>query len=85
MKLEAAKFGVATAITFALIWIICSTLVALMPTAMMGASGNMTHGDFGGMSWSLHWGGFVVGGILWVLFAGVTAWLIAVIYNKLIG
>ena len=85
MKLEAAKFGVATAVAFALIWIVCSALVALMPTAMMGASGNMTHGDFSGMSWSLHLGGFIVGGILWTLFAGVTAWLIAAIYNKLIG
>lgn len=84
MKLHAAKFGIATAIAFALIWVLCSALVVAMPGRMMGASGTMMHGNFEGMSWSLHWSGFLVGGILWAIFAGLTAWLIAAIYNALV-
>lgn len=82
MKLNAGKLAVAAALAFAGVWIICSAMVALLPVAMMNLSGDMLHADLGTMMvWSLDWVGFVVGLIAWSLSAGVTAWLIAMLYN----
>ena len=53
------------------------------PTADYGGR-TMMHADFSGVNWSLHLTGFLLGGILWVLTAGVTAWLLAAIYNRLL-
>lgn len=84
MKLDAMKFGIATAITFGLIWIICSVLVLILPSLMMDMSGHMIHGDLSGMAWNMTISGMVIGLIIWSLFAGLTAGLIAHIYNKMI-
>lgn len=85
MKIDAIKFGIATAIVFAVFWVLCSLLVFSMPIGMMRMSGHMVHGDFGQMAWVLNWGGFIYGLIAWSLIAGIVAWAIAAVYNRLIG
>ena len=85
MKLDAGKFGLAAAAALALIWIICSIIVLLLPGTAMMAGGSMMHADFGATNWNLHFAGFLAGLVLWPLTAGLTAWLSASIYNRLLG
>jgi hypothetical protein len=85
MKLDALKLGIATAIVFALFWVVCSILVVLIPIAMMQMSGHMIHADLGAMGWSMHWTGFVIGLVLWSMISGLLVWAIAGIYNRLVG
>ncbi len=82
MKLNAAKLGISAGLAFAIIWFFCSLFVWLLPTAMMDMSGHMVHGAFEGMTWHITASGVVLGLIAWTFVAGVTSWLIAVIYNK---
>ncbi len=84
MKLDAKKFGLASAAAFAVLWIICSILVMVMPMNMMGITGNMVHGDFSSLQWSMGIQGMCYGLIAWSFVAGVSGWLIAIIYNKLL-
>ena len=85
MKIDAFRFGLATTIVFALAWVICSLFVFSMPAGMMQMSGHMVHADFGHMSWTLNWFGFIHGLIAWSVIAGVIAWAIATLYNRMIG
>lgn len=85
MKIDASKFGFATAIVFALAWVICSLFVFSMPGGMMQMSGHMVHADLGQMSWRLSWVGFVYGLVAWSIIAGVMAWAVAALYNRLVG
>lgn len=84
MKLDAAKFGLAWAITFGIFWIICSLLVWLMPGMMMGISGHMVHGDLSAMQWHLSFAGVLLGLVAWALLAGITGWVVAAVYNRLL-
>jgi hypothetical protein len=84
MKLNAIKIGYATSIAFALVWAICSLSVVILPSFMMGMSGHMVHAEFSGMQWHLNWAGFIYGLLAWSVSAGLTAALIAYIYNKLV-
>ena len=86
MKLNAVKFGMAFAISSAILWIICSLLVWTFPSMMMQMGGDMVHGDLSRMGWGWHLSlsGVIFGLILWSLIAGLTGWLIAYTYNRLI-
>lgn len=84
MNINANKFAGSAAITFALLWVLCSIVVIALPYQSMGIMGSMVHSDMGGLQWNMHIGGLVVGLVAWSLSAGVTAWLIATIYNKLL-
>ena len=84
MKLNAIKFGLACAASFSILWVFCSLFVMGMPTNMMQLSGNMVHGDFTSMQWSMGFQGLFVGLIAWAFVAGISGWLIALIYNKLL-
>ncbi|WP_237055671.1 DUF5676 family membrane protein [Microbulbifer sediminum] len=84
MKLDAAKFGLATAISFGIAWLLCALLVLLMPTMMMEMSGHMVHMDISAMGWQLTLGGVLLGLVAWSISAGLIAWLLAGIYNRLI-
>lgn len=84
MKLNSAKFGLATAIVFAVVWVVCSLFVYSMPGGMMQMSGYMVHGEFSRMTWRLHGTGFVFGLIAWPLLAGIIAWAIAATNNFLV-
>ena len=85
MKLDAVKLGYATAIVFAVVWVICSVLVVGIPGSMMRMGGYMMHEDFGAAGWTMHWTGFIVGLILWSVLSGVIAWAVAAVYNRLVG
>lgn len=84
MKLNAIKLGYAAALSFTLLWVICSLMVWLMPVMMMGMTGNMMHSDWSQMGWHLSLSGMLIGLVGWSVAAGVSGWLIAVIYNKLL-
>ena len=84
MKLDAAKFGLAWAIAFAIFWIVCSMAVSIMPEMMMGMSGHMVHGDLSAMQWHLSLVGLLLGLVAWSLMAGITGWLVAAVYNRLL-
>lgn len=84
MKLDAAKFGLSCAATFSILWVACSLLVMGMPMNMMQVSGHMVHGDFTSMQWSMSFQGLFVGLIAWAFVAGISGWLVAFVYNKLL-
>ena len=83
MTLNAFKFGMASAITAAILWLVCSLLVMLMPSMMLSMSGEMVHMQLNEMSWHLTLTGVVIGLVAWVVAAGIAGWLLAAIYNRL--
>ena len=83
MTIDSNKIAVATGLAFAIIWLFCSALVAFLPELMMGMSGHMVHANLGTMSWSMSFGGFFIGLVLWSFVSALTAWVMATIYNKL--
>lgn len=82
MQLNPMKFGLAAAISFSLIWLLCSLLVMLAPAMMLSMSGDMTHMNLAGMGWHLTLPGFITGLLGWFVFAGLGGWLLAAIYNR---
>jgi hypothetical protein len=84
MKLSAIKLGYAAAFAFAILWIICSLMVWLMPAMMLNMTGNMMHTDWSQMGWHMSLGGMLLGLIGWSVVAGISGWLLATIYNKLL-
>lgn len=83
MTSNPVKLGIASAIAFAILWIICSAIVYVSPGPMMEVSGHMIHADLSTLSWTLTWPGFIMGLVGWMVVAGVTSWLIALIYKLL--
>jgi hypothetical protein len=83
MKLNANALALASAAAVALVWVVCSLIVILIPGIAMNMSGYMMHSDFGNMQWTMNLTGFVGGLVIWSVFSGVLAWFIATIYNKL--
>ncbi len=83
MALKTNKLFVATAVVFAVLWIICSALVAVLPDMMLAATGYMVHAEFETFRFTLTGIGFIGGLILWALIPGITVWLIAAAYNRL--
>jgi len=84
MNIVASKFALAATYTVAILWVICSIILLAIPGISMRASGYMMHGDFSAMQWQMHFTSFLVGLILWSVVAGLFAWLLAVIYNKML-
>jgi hypothetical protein len=83
MTLNAFKFGMASAITAAILWLACSLLVMLMPSMMLSMSGEMVHMQLNDMGWNLTLTGVVVGLVAWSVSAAIAGWLLAAIYNRL--
>jgi hypothetical protein len=83
MQLHAVKLGFSTAIAMAILWVICSSMVYLMPDQMRFVSAQMVHIDSAQVSWSLNWFGFFIGLVSWSFVGGVTVWLVASIFNIL--
>jgi len=81
MKLNEKAFALACAAAFAIVWVICSVLVMVMPDMMSGMTGNMLHTDWKSMGWHMSFIGVFIGGFLWALLMGITGWLIAKFYN----
>lgn len=82
MKLNEKSFALACAAAFAIVWVVCSILVMVMPDMMSSMTGNMLHADWKSMGWHMSFVGVVYGGIIWVLLMGIIGWLIAKIYNS---
>ena len=83
MKLDTSKLFLATLVTFAAIWVLCTILVVLMPFGMMSLSGHMTHMDLQAMSWTMTTTGFFVGLVSWSVVPAAIVWAIASLYNRL--
>ena len=83
MKLNASAMGMAFAIVTAILWIVCSLIVVLLPHMSMNMSGNMMHADFSNMQWNMNIYGFISGLIIWSVIAGISGWLAVTVYNRL--
>jgi hypothetical protein len=83
MTLNAIKFGWASAISFAIAWIICSLLVWIFPESMMRIFGGMLHMNLFTMGWHVSWVNLALGLIGWAFIGGVVGWVLAAVYNKL--
>ncbi len=83
MKINSVSFGAASAITMAILWVLCSFMVFVMPGSMMNITGTMVHANLSETTWTLTFGGFLTGLICWVLIAGIFGWALSFIYNLL--
>lgn len=83
MKINSIKFGMASAISASILWIICSVLVIFLPSMMLSMSGDMVHMQLNNMGWHLTLIGVVKGLIAWFVMAGLAGWMLAGIYNRL--
>jgi hypothetical protein len=84
MKIDAAKMGMAAAMTFGIVWVICSLLVWVFPASMMNMSGHMVHSDLSAMTWHMSAVSVLIGLFIWSVVAGFVAWLAATLYNRLV-
>jgi uncharacterized protein DUF5676 len=82
MKIDSISLGKSFAVVSALIWVICSLLVMVVPGPMMSMSGDMMHMDFTGMAWTMNLVGFFIGLVIWTALAFVTGWAIGHFYNR---
>lgn len=81
MKLDAGRLAIAFGGTTAILWVICSALVALFGGGMMTMSGHMLHMDPATFAWTLTFPGFLIGLVSWTASAAAAGWLIGRIYN----
>ena len=85
MKLDAVRFGIAVGGATAILWVVCSGLVALFAGSMATMAGHMFHMDGSSMELTMTFVGFLFGLILWTVCAAIAGWLIGVIYNAVGG
>ncbi|HSG89893.1 MAG TPA: DUF5676 family membrane protein [Pseudomonadales bacterium] len=83
MKLDPLGLAAASAIAIAIVWTLCSILVALMPMQMSTMTGHMIHAQFE-MAWVMSWAGYLIGLIVWSAWAALTGCLIAIAYNRIV-
>jgi hypothetical protein len=79
------KVTLSFALGAAILWVLCSALVALFPQHSMQMTAHMIHSDLASTHWAMTWSGFGLGLLGWVVSAGVVGALLAVIYNRLGG
>ncbi|MEH6542400.1 MAG: DUF5676 family membrane protein [Porticoccaceae bacterium] len=84
MTINANKFALSSAITFALLWVLCSVIVITLPHQSMSMMGFMVHADMGNLQWDTRFPGLLAGLVAWSLSAAITGWLIATIYNRIL-
>jgi len=84
MKLEAARVGLAVGFGSAILWTICSLLVAVMPGPSLALTRSLFHVASGGPVWGVTWAGYLVGLCVWSVGSGLFAWLCASFYNRLL-
>ena len=81
MKLDAGRLAIAMGGTTAILWIVCSALVALFSGTMTTMTGHMLHIDASVFPWHLTFPGFLMGLVSWTVCAAVAGWLVGWIYN----
>ena len=77
------QFSLASAITAAVFWSICSLMVALIPESMMQMTAHMLHVNLAYMTWTLTWSGFLLGLLSWSAFSGAVGLVLALVYKRL--
>ena len=85
MRLDARALGLAGGATAAVLFIICASAVAIAPGPTTAFAGSLIHMDLSSMSRALTFGSFLGGLISWVVGTSLTSWLVAAVYNRLIG
>ncbi len=83
MKLEAGPLGGAVASVSAILWTICSLIVAVAPEPSAALTRSLFHVASGVPALSVTWGGYVLGLCVWSLGSGLFAWLCARLYNRM--
>lgn len=83
MTIDTSRFALACAVAIAALWVVCSLLFWLLPSAMTMATGHMLHMDMTAWTWHISFGGVLSGLILWSVVAAVTGALVAIVYNFL--
>lgn len=84
MKFEAARFGLAIGIGSAILWSLCSLVVAVAPEPSLALTRSLFHVASGGPVWGVTWAGFLVGLCVWSVGSGLFAWLCAGLYNRML-
>ncbi len=74
MAINANKFAMSSAITFALLWVLCSIIVIALPHQSMSLMGSMMHADMSDLQWNTHFPGLLAGLVAWSFAGGVTGW-----------
>lgn len=82
MLVNTKKMVIAWSIAAALLWAICSLLVALSPGSMTTMTGHMIHMDLTHTSLAMSLTGFIIGLIGWIILAASFAWLLGTVYNS---
>jgi hypothetical protein len=82
VNLNPIALATASALAIAVIWTLCSLLVFALPAAMSGMTGHMVHAHLESFTWVLTWTGYLIGLVAWTVWAAITGWLIAVVYNR---
>lgn len=82
MSLNNNALAMASAVTVAILWMVCSALVALLPGPAMVMTGHLLHIDLSGFEWSISIYGFVTALVCWAAIGGATGWLVATLYNR---
>lgn len=85
MKIKPEPFALASALTAAVLWLLCSLLLFIMPILVTKMSGHMVHANLGDVNWVLSLTGVLVGLICWAIFAAIVGWILANFYNLLGG
>lgn len=83
MKLNIRAFAIAHTVVAAILWVVCSFFVGLLPGATMGFTKYALHADVSGIMRPFSVGGFIVGLLVVSLGWGLLALIAASVYNSL--
>lgn len=81
--MKSLAFGIAFAISAAILWFVCVAIVSVMPGPSMSMTGHMVHSDLSGMNWNMSVTGVAAGLVGWAVFAGLFGYIAAAVYNLL--
>lgn len=84
MKLKISAFAGATAIITAVVFSLCSLLIAVAPEATYSASSFLFHTDLTSLAYPMNWGVFFGGLAAWVIGMAITSAALAWTYNRLL-
>ena len=84
MRIQAVTLGIAVGIGSAVLWSICSLLVAVGPEPSTALSRSLFHVSSGGPALGITWGGYLVGLCVWTVGSGFFAWFCACLYNRML-
>ncbi len=86
MKLDKMVLANAFALATAVLWILCSAIVWLLPDFSMTVFKWWMHGmDVGLGNWNLNLGNFVGGGVIAVISAWVSGWVFGWVWEMVSG